>query len=74
MSYSTNIKKEVLTLSSPRCIGKNLAHVELYKAVCDLVRKYDFKVTNPDNMWREEQKLFLYKTNFMVTISKRKNE
>jgi hypothetical protein len=46
--------------------------VELYKVICNLVRKYDIEARSLTNMWKEEQSLFLYKTDFIVKISHRK--
>jgi hypothetical protein len=53
------------------CIGKNLALVELYKAIFLIVDRYDIKLLDPVNMRKEKLKLFLYKTDMMVMISKR---
>jgi hypothetical protein len=43
--------------------------VELYKVICNLVRKYDIRPQSLTHMWKEEQMLFLYKTHFNITIS-----
>lgn len=57
-----------------RRIGRYLAHVKLYKVVSELVRKYDFELVNPDRLWKEELKLFLYKSEMMVKIRRREPE
>jgi hypothetical protein len=41
------------------------------KAISELVWKYDMKPRNLDKLWDEELKLFLYKTNMMMTIRRR---
>ncbi|KAI9661138.1 MAG: hypothetical protein M1821_009465 [Bathelium mastoideum] len=53
------------------CIGKNIASVELYKAILMLVRDFEIKPVNPSKLWREESMRFLLKSDMMVTISKR---
>jgi hypothetical protein len=40
--------------------------IELYKTVFLLVDRYDIMSVNLERMWKEELKLFLYKTDVMV--------
>jgi len=53
------------------CIGRNIALVELYKVIFQLFRNFEITQANPDRLWVEEAKLFLYKTDMMVTLKKR---
>ena len=54
-----------------RCIGRNLAFVEIYKTVSELVRKYDMTPKDLNKLWNEELKLFLYKKDMIMTIKRR---
>jgi hypothetical protein len=54
------------------CLGKNLALVEVYKAVFAIVDGYDIRLLRPDKMWKEETKrFFLMKSDMMVQVTKR---
>lgn len=44
--------------------------VELYKAIFLLVNGYEIASVNLETMWKEELKLFLYKTDVMVTVTR----
>ncbi|KAF1808151.1 cytochrome P450 [Eremomyces bilateralis CBS 781.70] len=53
------------------CIGRNLAFVELFKTIAELVRRYDIIPRDLNRLWTEELKLFLYKSDMMVTVKRR---
>ncbi|CAK7215970.1 hypothetical protein SBRCBS47491_002672 [Sporothrix bragantina] len=52
------------------CIGRNLALVELYKVVYILAQRYDIVPRDPSNLYTEELKLFLNKTDMMVKMTR----
>lgn len=52
------------------CIGRNLAMVELYKLVHLLASRYDIVPLDRHNLYHEELKLFLNKSNMMVKLKR----
>ncbi|KAF4550341.1 Cytochrome P450-like protein 23 [Elsinoe fawcettii] len=58
--------------SGPRmCIGRNIALVEVYKFVAQLVRNFDVEIVNPEQPWRVVSYWFAYQHDFFVRIKTR---
>ncbi|GFP56527.1 cytochrome P450 monooxygenase ABA1 [Trichoderma asperellum] len=53
------------------CLGKPIAMMELHKAVFELVRRFDFCVVNPESPIKTTASIFLFASDFWVTLTKR---
>ncbi|KAL6876781.1 cytochrome P450 [Trichoderma novae-zelandiae] len=53
------------------CLGKQIALMELHKALFELVRHFDFCVVNPETPIKTTASIFLFASDFWVTITKR---
>ncbi|KAL7786367.1 cytochrome P450 [Trichoderma ceciliae] len=53
------------------CLGKPIALMELHKAVFELVRRFDLSVMNPETPIKITASIFLFASDFWVTLSKR---
>ncbi|PTB55260.1 hypothetical protein M431DRAFT_520506 [Trichoderma harzianum CBS 226.95] len=53
------------------CLGKPIALMELHKAVFELVRRFDFCVMNPETPIKTTASIFLFASDFWVTLTKR---
>ncbi|UKZ75590.1 hypothetical protein TrVFT333_003278 [Trichoderma virens FT-333] len=53
------------------CLGKPIALMELHKAVFELVRRFDFCVVNPETPIKTTASIFLFASDFWVTLTKR---
>ncbi|PTB68170.1 cytochrome P450 [Trichoderma citrinoviride] len=53
------------------CLGKQIALMELHKAVFELVRRFDFCIVNPEAPIKTTASIFLFASDFWVTITKR---
>ncbi|KAL7956776.1 cytochrome P450 [Trichoderma compactum] len=53
------------------CLGKPIALMELHKAVFELVRRFDFCIMNPETPIKTTASIFLFASDFWVTITKR---
>ncbi|EGR50279.1 uncharacterized protein TRIREDRAFT_105768 [Trichoderma reesei QM6a] len=54
------------------CLGKQIALMELHKAVFELVRCFDFCIVNPENPIKTTASIFLFASDFWVTMTKRR--
>lgn len=55
-----------------KCLGKNVALIEVHKTVFELLRNFDFAVTNPQKPWETYNMLGLWDINNMpVTVTER---
>lgn len=54
-----------------RCIGKNVALMEVCKTLPQLFRRFELELVEPEKMWVEESRLFLYKSEMKVRARKR---
>ncbi|KAK5992623.1 Cytochrome P450 monooxygenase ABA1 [Cladobotryum mycophilum] len=53
------------------CLGKAIALMELHKAVFELVRRFDFSLVNPETPIKTQASIFLFASDFWVTLTKR---
>ncbi|KAL7811228.1 cytochrome P450 [Trichoderma aethiopicum] len=53
------------------CLGKGIALMELHKAVFELVRRFDFCIVNPETPIKTTASIFLFASDFWVTMTKR---
>ncbi|TFB02282.1 hypothetical protein CCMA1212_005667 [Trichoderma ghanense] len=53
------------------CLGKQIALMELHKAVFELVRRFDFCIVNPKVPIKTTASIFLFASDFWVTVTKR---
>ncbi|PNP58739.1 hypothetical protein THARTR1_01755 [Trichoderma harzianum] len=53
------------------CLGKPIALMQLHKAVFELVRRFDFCVMNPETPIKTTASIFLFASDFWVTLTKR---
>ncbi|KAF4980148.1 hypothetical protein FZEAL_3767 [Fusarium zealandicum] len=55
------------------CLGKPIALMEIHKAVFELIKRYDFALVNPERPIKTQTSVFLFASDFWVTITKRKD-
>ncbi|KAF4945581.1 hypothetical protein FGADI_11837 [Fusarium gaditjirri] len=56
------------------CLGKPIALMEIHKAVFELVKRYDFAILNAERPMKTQTSVFLFASDFWVTITRRNNE
>ncbi|KAF9767390.1 hypothetical protein IL306_000060 [Fusarium sp. DS 682] len=53
------------------CLGKPIALMEIHKAVFELFKRYDFAVLNPERPIKTQTSVFLFASDFWITITRR---
>lgn len=51
------------------CAGKLVAFTQLYKAVFELLRRFEMQLVNPGRPWEEESAIFWHHADMMVRIT-----
>ncbi|KAG4293831.1 hypothetical protein FPRO06_00416 [Fusarium proliferatum] len=56
------------------CLGKPIALMEIHKAVFELFKRYDFAILNAERPIKTQTSVFLFASDFWVTITQRNDE
>ncbi|KAF5558637.1 pisatin demethylase (cytochrome P450) [Fusarium mexicanum] len=56
------------------CLGKSIALMEVHKAVFELFKRYDFAILNAERPIKTQTSVFLFASDFWVTITRRDDE
>ncbi|KAH7207945.1 cytochrome P450 [Fusarium oxysporum] len=56
------------------CLGKPIALMEIHKAVFELFKRYDFAILNAERPIKTQTSVFLFASDFWVTITQRDDE
>lgn len=53
------------------CIGKNIALIEVWKTVVEIIRNFEISVTDPAKPWKSHNALMFLQSEFYATIEAR---
>jgi cytochrome P450 len=60
-------------MGSRVCVGQNLAVVEVHKLIAQFVRKFDFKLSDPEKLWTTKSQWFSMQCDFNVKLETRQH-
>lgn len=54
------------------CIGKNIAILEVYKTVVELLRNFEISIVNPEKPWKSRNSLMFLQSEFKAKLKQRR--